>query len=259
LLDLDAAGGSNYFGGNVFVSSTAIGWNISDVTTWGVGGSLTNNGTIVGKGYGSISFEGTGVIAGSKAIKIPTMTIDGTYTIANNITLTTNTPAFNGTLIFDLARTNKIIQQYVASTNQFPSYTNMYFGGNLVVINSGSAPVTGNVYQLFSAHSYAGAFASTSLPSLPAGLSWVDNTLTSGSIAVAGAVLGSPTLTLSRSGGTLTLSWDSATYPGFQVQVKTNNLSSVSGWNATGTGTNSPVTININPANPLVFYRLSNP
>ena len=66
MLDLDGATGSNYFGGNVLISSAALGWNVSDVITWGVGGSLTNNGTIVGKGYGSISFDGTGFIAGSK-------------------------------------------------------------------------------------------------------------------------------------------------------------------------------------------------
>jgi hypothetical protein len=256
--DLDGADGSNYIGGNVTVSSSAIGWNVSDVITWGVGGSLTNNGTIVGKGYGSISFDGTGVIAGSKAIKIPTMTINGTYTIANNITVTTNTPSLNGTLIFDLVNTNKIIQQYVASTNQLPSYTNMYLGGNLEVINSGSAPVAGNVYQLFSANSYAGGFASTNFPSLPAGLSWVDNTLTSGSIAVTGAILGSPTLTLARSGGTLTLSWDSTTFPGFSVQGQTNITGIHTNWGPTTSGTVSPFMIAINPTNPPVFFRLSN-
>ena len=258
MLDLDAAGGSNYFGGNVLVSSTALGWNIADVITWGIGGSLTNNGTIVGKAYGSISFDGTGVIAGSKPIKIPTMTVNGTYTIADNITVTTNTPSFNGTLIFDLANTNKIIQQYIASTNQLPSYTNMYFGGNLVVINSGAAPVAGNAYQLFSAHSYAGGFASTSFPSLPAGLNWVDNTLTSGSITVIGGGAGSPKLTLSRSGGMLTLSWDSATYPGFSVQGQTNAAGVHSNWGPTGSGTVSPFMIAINPTNPPVFFRLSN-
>ena len=249
---------ANIFKGNVTINPGGI-WNISDVATWSVGGSFTNFGTIKSAGYGSISFDGTGTIAGSKALKIPTMTVNGTYTIADNITLTTNTPSFNGTLIFDLANTNKIIQQYVASTNQLPSYTNMYFGGNLVVIDTGSAPMSGNVYQLFSAHSYAGGFASTSFPSLPAGLSWVDNTLTSGSIAVTGAILGSPTLTLSRSGGVLTLSWDSAAYPGYSVQGQTNAAGVHSNWGPTGSGTVSPFMIAINPTNPPVFFRLSNP
>jgi hypothetical protein len=249
---------TNIFEGNITVNPGGT-WNVSDVTTWSVGGNFTNHGTIKSLRYGRIVFNGTGTIAGSKAIKIPTMTVNGTYTIADNITLTTNTPSFNGTLIFDLANTNQIIQQYVASTNQLPSYTNMYFGGNLVVINSGSAPASGNIYQLFSAHSYAGAFATTNFPSLPAGLSWVDNTLTSGSIAVTGTILGSPTLTLSRSGGMLTLSWDSATYPGYSVQGQTNAAGIRSNWGPTGSGTTSPFQIPINPANPPVFFRLSNP
>jgi len=82
LADLDGANGTNYIGGSVTVSAGAIGWNVSDVITWSIGGSLTNNGTIVGKGYGSISFVGTGNITGTKPIKIPTMTVNGTYMIA---------------------------------------------------------------------------------------------------------------------------------------------------------------------------------
>ena len=77
LLDLDAVGGSNYFGGSVTVTATSFLWYISDVTKWFVVGNLTNNGTIFGTGYGSISFNGTGIITGSKPITIPTMTVNG--------------------------------------------------------------------------------------------------------------------------------------------------------------------------------------
>jgi len=53
------------------------------------------------------------------------------------------------------------------------------------------------------------------LPSLPPGLFWVTNLLTSGSIAVGGnGGGGSPTLTLSRSGSTLNLTWSTSTLPG---------------------------------------------
>ena len=65
--------------------------------------NLTNNGTISGTGYGSIIFNGTGIITGSKAITMPTMTVNGTYTINDAITLFTNTPTLNGTLVFDIA------------------------------------------------------------------------------------------------------------------------------------------------------------
>jgi hypothetical protein len=253
LLDLDAANGSNNINGNLTVSSGAEGWNVSDVTTWYLGENLTNNGLIVGKGFGSISFDGTGIITGSRPITIPTMTVNGTYEIGDTITLTTNTPTLNGTLVFDLANTNQIVLQAGAGTA-------LYYSGDLDVINSGAPPVSGDSYQFFSCpNSYGGAFASETFPTLANGLSWVDNTLTSGSIAVTGAILGSPTLTLSRSGAVLTLSWNSTTYPGYSVQAQTNSAGIHSNWSPTGSGTVSPYTVTINPANPPVFFRLINP
>jgi hypothetical protein len=254
LLDLDGALGSNYFRGSLTVNATAIGWNISDVTQWGIGGSLTNNGTIVGKGYGCITFGGNGIITGSKSIKIPTMTVNGTYKIATTITLITNTPTLNGTLVFDLANTNQIVLLTNAGTA-------LFYSGNLNVINSGATPASGASFKLFNAPSYDGAFTSTSFPSLPGGFSWVDNTLTTGSITVTGSLASPPVLVATRSGSLLTLSWDSAAYPGYSVQGQTNqNRAGVStSWSATGSGTTSPFIVTINPSNGSVFFRLSKP
>jgi hypothetical protein len=253
MFDGDGALGTNYFGGSVTVSSNALAWNLSDVTQWAVGGSLTNFGLIAGKGFGCITFLGSGTITGN-AIKIPTLTINGTYTIGTKITLTTNTPTLNGTLVFDLANTNSkiILQSY--PTNLLT----LYYSGGLTVINSGPAPANGSTYAFFNATNYAGAFTSTSYPSLPSGFSWVDNLLTSGSISVTGAVLGSPMLAYSLNGLQLTLSWDSATYPGYSVQAQTNSINSGLGsnWTGTGSGTISPYVTTINPAKPTVFYRL---
>jgi hypothetical protein len=270
LQDLDGARGTNYIGGNLIVAgpSTSVltwsnsvsskgvytnGWYVSDVITWGIGGNLTNNGSIFGAGYGSISFEGTGVITGTNSLTIPTITVDGTYTIGTTITLTTNTPTLHGTLVFDLANPKQII---------LPAYvgTALYYDGMLNVINSGAPPVTGASYQFFnSPGGYGGSFFSTSFPSLPSGLSWVDNTLSTGSIDVIGTIVGSPILTLSKSGGLLTLSWDSTTFPGYSVQAQTNKGGIGTNWSATGSGTVSPFTIGMNPTNPPVFFRLSNP
>ncbi|MFO1478109.1 MAG: hypothetical protein U1F98_15845 [Verrucomicrobiota bacterium] len=247
LLDLDGALGVNYFGGSVTISSLAIGWNISDVIQWSLGGSLTNNGNIVGKGYGSISFDGSGVIAGTKTIKIPTMSVSGTYTIANSITLITNTPTLSGTLIFDLARTNQITLLTNAGTA-------LFYSGNLTVVNSGGAVTPGTTYKLFNAPSYDGAFDSITYP---AGASFTDNLLTSGSIVSAG-IAPPPVLNFTRNGNNLILSWDSTTYPGYSVKGQTNGLAS-NGWSPTGSGTVSPWTNTINPANAAVFYRLSKP
>jgi hypothetical protein len=240
---------TNTFKGNVTINPGGT-WNVSDVTSWSVGGSFTNLGTIKSAGYGSIAFNGGGSIAGNP-FKIKTISVNGTYAIDTTITLTTNTPTLNGTLVFDLASTNTI--NLSAGTNL------LYYSGNLTVINSGPAPATGTSYKFFSAPGYGGAFGSTTFPSLPNGLSWVDNLASSGSIAVTGAILGAPTLTLTRNGLALTLSWDSTTYPGYSVQAQTNSAGLQSNWSPTGSGTTSPYVTIINPANPPVFYRLSNP
>ncbi len=256
LMDLDgrltnSTGGieTNNFMGNVTINPGGT-WNASDVTTWAFGGNFTNHGTITSSGYGRASFNGTGNIAGSP-FQIRTLTINGTYGIDTTITLTTNTPTLNGTLVFDLASTNKII--YFGGTNA------LYYSGNLNVVNSGAAPASGSSYQLFSGSSYGGAFSATSFPSLPSGLSWVDNLATSGSIAVTGSILGAPALSFSHAGGQLTLSWDSTTFPGYSVQAQTNSGGIGTNWSSTGSGTVSPFVITPNPANPPVFFRLSKP
>jgi hypothetical protein len=263
LEDLNGALGGNFFGGDVIVAgpSTSVpayvggpytnGWFVSDVITWQIGGNFTNNGSVFGAGYGSISFEGTGVIGGTNVLKTPTLTIDGTYAIGTTVVLTTNTPTLHGTLVFDIAH----LHQLTLSSN----IGTLYYNGALNVINTGAASASGASYKLFDATSYAGNFASTSFPSLPAGLSWVDNTTTTGSIDVTGTALTPPTITLTRNGNSLTLSWDSATFPGYSVQGQTNSSGIGTNWGATGSGTTSPFSIAIDPKNRSVFFRLSNP
>ena len=236
--------GYGVYGGSLYVL---------DVTQWAVGGNLTNNGIIgFGQNYGSISFDGTGVITGNP-ITIPTITVNGTSTIGTTLTLTTNTPTLNGTLVFDIASTNQIILQAGAGTS-------LYYSGNLDVINSGGQPASGASFTFFTCpNGFGGTFASESFPSLSGGKSWVDNLLTSGSIAVTGGITGLPVITMSKNGSVLTLSWDSTTFPGYRVLAQTNSSGLGSNWSSTGSGTISPFITTINPANRAVFYRLSNP
>jgi hypothetical protein len=253
LVDLDGALGDAYFAGNVTIGSNVLAWNISDVTHWTVGGSLTNQGLIAGKGYGSITFGGIGVIVG-KPFRIPTLTVNGSYTIGTTITLATNTPTLLGTLLFDLANPGQLILQSYP-TNPMT----LYYSGGLVVTNTGAPSVAGNSYTIFSATNFDGAFDSTTFPDLPSSLSWVDNLLASGSIAVAGDGTGSPTLTASLNGQVLTLSWDSNTFSGYSVETQTNNAGIGGSWSDTGSGMVSPFVTTIDPGNPPVFFRLFKP
>ena len=223
-------------------------WHLQDVVEWAITGNLTNHGDISGFGFSSITFNGTGVIAGDP-LTIPTLTINGSSTIATTVTVTTNTPGLNGTLVFDLAHKGEMI---------VPSFLGqqLFFGGTLDVVNTGAAPTPGFTYQLFLASGYNDpfSFGTINLPTLPGALTWVNNLTTSGSLSVSG--VSTPTITPSFSGNLWTLSWDSGTFPGYSVQGQTNANGIRNNWGETGSGTVSPFLTTISTNNPSVFFRL---
>jgi len=250
--DLDGAGGNDNFN-NLTVNPGGTLY-ILDSTNWYVLGNLTNNGgSIYGIAFAQINFDGTGNITGTP-FTLPTFNMTGTYTIDTSINCFTNTPGLNGTLVFDLANPQQLSVAANAATG--PTF---YYSGNLDVINSGSTPSSGANFQFFNAQSYAGTFNSTVLPNLPADLSWINNLETTGSITVTGTLLVPPVLTVSRNGTQLTLSWDSTTFPGYEVQSQTNKSGINGTWTDVGSGTVSPYVTTISLTNPPVFFRLSNP
>ena len=87
----------------------------------------------------------------------------------------------------------------------------------------------------------------------------MNNLATSGSLAVLGGSAGSPVITVAHANGQLTLSWNSAAYPGYHVQVQTNSAGLGTNWTSATGGTVSPYSIAINPTNRTVFFRLANP
>lgn len=80
-----------------------------------------------------------------------------------------------------------------AANDQLNAAQSMTYGGTLNVTLL-SAPSGGQVFKLFSAGSFTGAFAQTNLPALGSGLSWnTANLNVDGSISVSGAVTGPTT------------------------------------------------------------------
>jgi hypothetical protein len=75
------------------------------------------------------------------------------------------------------------------------------------------------------------------------------------------APTGLPTIATSVSGTTLTLSWDSTTYPGYVLQSATNSagITASASWSNVSGGSTSPVMVTIDPTQPAVFFRLNNP
>jgi hypothetical protein len=237
-------------------------WYVTDATEWNVGGNFTNDGIVgFGKNYGNITFSGNGIIGGNKTniFILPSMTIIGTNEVADTINLTTNSPIVTGTIVFDLANSNQIVLN--AGTNVFWYTTN----GTLDVINTGPAPVAGSTYQMFNnigSGGYGGQYASITLPGLSAGLSWTNELLFNGSIAVVGL----PTITITSSQynrNTLqfTLTWTStaaATYtvlesPSLNPAVWSPLQTSIPSGGSTTTAT---VTM---PAGTKGFLRVSSP
>jgi hypothetical protein len=170
------------------------------------------------------------------------MTVNGAYTIADTIILTNNTPTLNGTLIFDIARTNQLVLQS-SPTNPLT----LFYSGNLNVINSGPDPSAGNSYKFFVATNFDGAFNPPTFPQLPAGLSWVDNLIASGSIAVVGSTASTLMITSYQydpASHQSVVTWSSAPALTYSVLHYTNLTAGFSNVLATGIPSSGTLTTN---------------
>lgn len=255
----DFAGGPNL--DNVFNNLTinpSGTWNLQDIIEWVVTGNLTNNGVITqhgGPGGGAqITFTNMGVITGNPFM-VANLIITGTNTVSTTITAT-NFVGFGGGVVFDLG----------SAQHQIASTLPITMAGTLTVVNTGPAPISGSSYQLINAPGYVGAFTSRSLPPLPAGLSWVDNLDTAGTISVTGTAVAAPMITSSQYNSAthqFTLTWNSLPATTYSVQYSTNLVSDqftntvlATGVPSGGTQTTKTVTV---PAGSTGFLRVSQP
>jgi fibronectin-binding autotransporter adhesin len=203
-------------------------------------GSGTGSGavTVVGGGLG-----GTGTISGSVSIQssanlAPGNSTIGTLTINNTLTLAGNTT---------IEISSGVGQDQVMATT-------VNYGGTLTVNSIGSTPSPGDTFQIFTASSHTGNFSSISGSPGP-NLGYTFDPAT-GILSVISTGTTGPTLSVSQSGSTLTFSW---TDPSFKLQSQTNSLSSGldNNWFDYPGGGASPVDVTLDPANPSVFFRLS--
>ena len=232
------AGGTTVNGGTLFVNNTS--------------GSGTGTGAVnvqFGAGLG-----GTGIIGGVANILsggnlAPGNAGQGTLTVSNTLTLAGNT-----TIKFISSTNGLLVDQVIANTANY--------GGTLTVTTNyaqTNAPAfafaAGNTFQIFSAGASAANFAGI-VGSPGANLNWSFNP-TNGilSVVTVGAVT-PPVLSVAQSGSTLTFSWTDAS---FKLQSQTNSLATglKTNWFDYPGGGSSPVGVTFNPANPTVFFRLS--
>ena len=162
----------------------------------------------------------------------------GTLTISNTLTLGGNTTI----------EINKGVGQDLITA------TNVNYGGTLTVVNVGGALSAGDTFTNFNAGAFTGNFSSI-IGSPGANLAYAFDPAT-GILSVVSTGGGPPVLNVAQSGSTLTFSWSGA---GFKLQSQTNSLTTGlrTNWSDYPGGGSSPVGVTINPANPTVFFRLS--
>ncbi len=149
------------------------------------------------------------------------------------------------------------------SSDSLVGLSNLACAGTLTVTNIGTTALTaGDMFQIFSAAGFSGAFSATNLPPLSAGLGWNFNPA-SGVLSVIQTVAMDPASLsfIVGNGSTLALSWP-ADHTGWRLQVQTNELSKGldTNWvDIVGASATNFVTVPINKFAGNTFYRLALP
>jgi hypothetical protein len=197
--------------------------------------SLLNSGTITGT---VVAVSGSKVYAGT----------DGGYAVG---AITGNLSMSNGSTI------NLDVSASASGSND-----ELAIGGalalnstalNLKAPSAGAVIDTANDYILVTAGSISGSPV-LHWTTAPADTNYtLVVTATSIKLHYSGVPVGQPRLNYSYSAGVLTLSWDTASFPGFVL----NHQDTVGGtWNPVPNGDVSPVLITVNPSVESAFYRL---
>ena len=213
-------------------------------------GILIVNGTL---GTNSVTVAASGTLGGNGIIAGP-VTVAGTLSPGGSIGILTISNALTlqagSTNFFELNKT-------LATNDLVRGLSTVTYAGTLVVNNLSGTLAANDSFKIFSAGNYLGTFSATNFPALNPGLTWDLSSLASnGTIKVVSSVTTPPTLNVAQAGGNLTFTWSDAS---FKLQSQTNSLNAgvKTNWSDYPGGGSSPVNVTINPANPTVFFRLS--
>ena len=207
----DAITGSSGFNlnGNTATFNVAPGTGVSDLRA---AATIWNSGSVVKNGNGILELAATNTYTGSTTVKAGTLWVNGRT--AAGAMLVTNTGTLGGTGTINGATTvyaggtlspgttnigvltisNTVtlaggtlmhLNQTAGTADKAQGISTLTYGGTLTVTNLGGTLAAGNTYTLFAATTYAGGFATATLPNLNAGLAWdISNLPTNGSIKV---------------------------------------------------------------------------
>ncbi len=239
-----------FFGGN---NATSVHIDVSGRSDQTL--TLASGQTLAGVGRinGNLTVAGGAVVAPAgtnTTIDITTgANVTGTISAANAVVLSgTTSLKLNGSGVNDSVQAG----------------TSITYGGTLNLVNvSGSPLVAGNSFQVFTATTYAGSFASITPATPGAGLAWDTSQLNIGFLNVvasggSGPVINHPTV----SGGNLIFTGTGGTPNGsYSVLTTTNIATPVINWVSLTTNNfdalgNFSVTNAIAPGTPQCFYRI---
>ncbi|HZI30896.1 MAG TPA: hypothetical protein VFF11_01075, partial [Candidatus Binatia bacterium] len=203
--------------------------------------SLTGNGTVIG------------------AVTVAT---GGTLSPGNSIGGITlgNSPTLQGNVTLEISKTGMTL-----TNDQLKVMAPLTYGGTLTVSNAGpNALAAGDSFQMFSASNYDGSFTSLYLPPLNSGLTWTNQLLVDGSIAVIAQPIPAIHLTTS-SGSNLIFSVTNGSPGGaYDLLTSTNLALPLSSWITNRSGNfdssgNQVLTNSISPNEPQRFFLLKTP
>jgi hypothetical protein len=192
----------------------------------------------IGKIIGAVTINANGTLSPGTGLGII-----GQFT--NNTTL-----ALGGHMVVDINKSGSTL-----TSDKVVGLNSVTFGGDLTVNTTGDALVAGDSFTLFNTGG-TGNFSSIT-PAPGANLAWSFDNATS-VLSVVNASTNPPILNVVQSGNTLTFNWTGT----FKLQSQTNSLgigllTNNANWFDYPGGTVTGVTATINPANPTVFFRLS--
>jgi len=171
-----------------------------------------------------------------------------------------NPPSLQGAVVMEISRNGAVL-----TNDQLQVAGTLTYGGSLIVSNLGpSALAIGDRFPLFSANSYTGTFPVLSLPSLPAGLTWMNKLLVDGSIEVVS--MPQPKFaSISVSGTNVILSGTNGiASANYAVLTATNVALSLNNWQSIATNQfdssgNFSFTNAVSPGELQRFFRLRTP
>ena len=213
---------------------------------------LTNAGGMLG---------GTGVLSGA-------VYINGGATLAPGaVAGTVGTMTISNLTLQPGSITRMEIDKGNAVSDQIAGLTSVTYGGSLIVSNLSGTLAAGDIFKLFNAASYSGAFSSISPSSPGAGLIWMTNTLVVDGTLRVQPVTTSPTVIKSELlSGSMFLFSGSNGPPngGYAVLSSTNVAAHLTNWSVAAFGAFDAAgafnyTNLVNPTSPPIFFRLRVP